>query len=51
MSFEDDFLRGQRDCKETGVAKPNQGEAYDRGFGTQYEREQIESEMISYGLK
>ncbi len=45
MSFEDDFLQGQRDCKNGVPHKPMQGEAYDRGYGAQYESEQIATEM------
>lgn len=38
--FSTDFLRGQRDCKE-GVTHCDQGEAYNRGYATQYESEQV----------
>ena len=43
--FEDEFLRGQRDCKEGIAHKSDQSEAYDRGYGAQYELEQLETEM------
>jgi len=45
MKFEDEFLRGQRDCKEGKQHKPMQSEAYDRGYSAQYEKEQVEAEM------
>ena len=45
MSFEDEFLRGQRDCKDGVPHKPNQSESYDRGYAAQYESEQIQSEL------
>lgn len=45
MSFEDDFLQGQRDCEEGIVHAAGHSEAYDRGYGTQYEKEQVEAQM------
>ena len=45
MSFEDDFLRGQKDCRNGVPHKPMQSEAYDRGYGAQYEKEQLDTEM------
>jgi len=44
MSFEDDFLRGQRDCK-AGIEHKDQGEGYNRGYATQYEAEQVQDAM------
>ena len=41
----DDFLRGQRDCKNGMPHKSGQSESYDRGYGAQYEAEQIQTEM------
>lgn len=38
-SFEQDFLRGRRDCKD-GVPHKSQGDAYDRGYAAQYQHEQ-----------
>ena len=49
MNFENDFLRGQRDCKEGKPHKPVQSEAYDRGYGAQYEKEQVQTEMTKNG--
>lgn len=45
MSFESDFLQGQRDCKNGVPHKPMQSEAYDRGYAAQYEAEQVQTEM------
>jgi len=39
VSFEDDFLRGQNDCSDGKDHQPGQGNAYDRGYATQYEAE------------
>ena len=44
MSFQDDFLRGMKDCKKGIPSKSNQSEDYYRGYATQYQTEQIESE-------
>jgi len=35
----DDFLRGQKDCKDGKPHKSGQGEDYDRGYSAQYELE------------
>ncbi len=43
--FEDDFLQGQRDCRNGIPHSANNSEAYDRGYGAQYEKEQLETEM------
>ena len=45
MSFETDFLQGQRDCKDGTPHKPNQSDAYDRGYAAQYEAEQMATAM------
>ena len=45
MSFEDDFLKGQRDCRNGVPHKPMQSEAYNRGYGSQYSAEQSLTEM------
>lgn len=45
MIFEDDFLRGQKDCAEEFKHITNQGSEYDRGYAEQYEKEQVESEL------
>lgn len=41
----DDFLRGQRDCKNGEPHKSGQSESYDRGYGAEYEKEQVLTEM------
>ncbi len=45
MSFEDDFLQGQRDCRDGKSHEAGKSDAYDRGYGTQYEAEQALTEM------
>lgn len=41
----EEFLAGQRDC-EAGVAhKDGRSESYDRGYGAQYEIEQVRGAM------
>ena len=45
MTFEDDFLQGQRDCKAGVEHKAGKSKAYDDGYGTQYEAEQSMTEM------
>lgn len=44
VDFSTEFLRGQNDCAEGKPHSSGQSEAYDRGYATQYEREQILSE-------
>lgn len=44
-NFSKEFMRGQRDCKDGKPHKPGQTEAYDRGYGAQYEAEQQLTEM------
>jgi hypothetical protein len=43
MSFEDEFLKGARDCQEGKPHDDGKGEYYDRGYATQYEMEQIQT--------
>lgn len=43
--FSSEFLRGQKDCQDGTPHKPNQSEAYDRGYSCQYESEQLASEL------
>lgn len=43
MSFEDDFIKGQQDCRE-GIPHTAGSDAYNRGYATQYESEQLDSE-------
>ena len=40
-----EFLRGQQDCKVGVEHKPNQHPDYDRGYGAEYEAEQLLTEM------
>ncbi len=40
----DGFLRGQEDCKSGEPHKLGMGKDYDRGYGFQYELEQINTE-------
>jgi len=40
--FAAEFLAGQRDCRE-GVPHTDKSEAYNRGYATEYESEQIKS--------
>lgn len=45
--WEDEFLRGQIDCKE-GKPHTDQGEAYNRGYDTQYQDEQNMAALEKY---
>lgn len=36
----DDFLKGQKDCKEGIPHKAGKSEDYNRGYGAQYQHEQ-----------
>jgi hypothetical protein len=45
MSFEDDFLQGQRDCHDGIPHKPDQSDAYNRGYAAEYEMSQIKNEL------
>lgn len=40
----DEFLQGQRDCKE-GVPQRRDNDDYLRGYAAQYELEQVATEM------
>ena len=40
----DDFLQGQRDCKN-GISHEHKTEAYNRGYATQYAMEQTLTEI------
>lgn len=35
------FMQGQRDCEQGKPADENKPEAYQRGYGAQYELEQV----------
>lgn len=41
----DKFLRGQKDCRDGKPHQSGMGKDYDRGYATEYEAEQIASEM------
>lgn len=45
ISSADDFLQGQRDCQEGVPHKAGHSKDYDRGYMTEYEREQVLSEL------
>jgi hypothetical protein len=45
--FSEDFLQGQKDCQEGIPHKPDQSEAYDRGYSAQYHLEAELSELTS----
>lgn len=45
MSFSEDFLQGQRDCINGKQHEAGKGEGYNRGYGSQYESDQITTEM------
>lgn len=45
MSFEDDFLQGQRDCKDGVLHEAGKSAHYDAGYSSQYEAEQLATEM------
>ena len=45
MSYADDFLQGARDCKDGIPHESGKPKAYDDGYGSQYEAEQLATEM------
>jgi hypothetical protein len=51
MKYEEDFIRGARDCQQGNPHKPLQSEAYDKGYGTQYEHDQINTEITKCRTK
>jgi len=48
MDFSTEFLAGMRDCKDGKAHEAGKGEAYDRGYATQYESEQVQAEMSKW---
>jgi hypothetical protein len=42
MSKTDDFIKGQKDCKDGKQHESGKSKDYDRGYGFQYELEQKE---------
>jgi hypothetical protein len=51
MNNIDEFLRGQRDCKDGIEHKSGGSEFYDRGYSYQYFIEQQQSERTQHQLK
>ncbi len=45
MQFVDDFMAGQRDCQKGIPHEAGHSEAYDRGYGAEYEWNCIQDEM------
>jgi len=45
----DEFLRGQRDCRDGIPHREGQSDSYNRGYATEYEREQVMTELSRYG--
>jgi len=45
MSYSEDFMQGQRDCREGKVHQGGMSPAYDDGFETQYIAEQLLADM------
>lgn len=41
----DDYLRGQRDCKDGIPQRAGQSPSYNRGYAAQYEWEQVMTEL------
>lgn len=41
MSFSDDFLQGQKDCKNHVPHVAGKSEAYTRGYNTEYTAQQV----------
>ena len=51
-SFADEFLRGQRDCQEGLPHQTGESDAYNRGYATEYEAEQIRTHRsVNHGIK
>ena len=44
MTFEDDFLQGQRDCRD-GIPHKSGSDAYNRGYAAEYASEQQVTEL------
>jgi len=42
--FSTEFLQGQQDCKDGKIPRGT-ADAYNRGYGAQYEMEQIQTEL------
>ena len=46
-----DFLDGQSDCRNGAEHKAGMSEAYDRGYNTEYMREQVIAVQASSGCR
>lgn len=49
-TFSDEFLRGQRDCRNGIAHTEGHTEDYNRGYAAGYELEQIKSEWSEQGI-
>jgi hypothetical protein len=45
VSFSDDFIQGQKDCKAGKLHREGKSDAYNRGYSAQYTLEQILTEF------
>ena len=45
LQFADDFMEGQRDCQQGIPHEAGHSEAYDRGYGAEYEWAAVQDEM------
>lgn len=41
----DEFMQGQKDCRDGKPHEAGKGESYDRGYAAQYEWEQVQEAM------
>ena len=42
-----EFIRGQADCREGVAHKSGQSESYDAGYNTEYQLQEINSNMVA----
>lgn len=49
-NFAADFMRGQLDCREGKPHQQGESEAYDRGYGTEYQADQINTAITALQL-
>ena len=47
QKFCDDFLEGARDCREGNPAREDKSQDYYRGYGAEYELEQMLGHLIT----
>ncbi len=45
--FSDEFIRGQIACREGKECPEGASESFERGFGTEHEKEAIQAELSS----